>query len=91
MVKKITRSFLDTIILNASEFMDQNILSTNEACSFGMTDIELLIESEAFPSDVKIRHFDHTIQSDFIAPTWVVFPEYPFLLRLKYPLTGVVA
>ena len=59
----------------------------NEACSFGMTDIELLIESEAFPSDTKIRHFDHTVQSDFTCPTWVALTKYPFLLRLKYPFT----
>ena len=43
-----------------------------------MTDIELLIESEAFPSDTKIRHFDHTIQSDFTCPTWVALTKYPF-------------
>ena len=55
----------------------------NEACSFGMTDIELLIESEAFPSDTKIRHFDHTVQSNFISPGWVAFPKYPFLLRFN--------
>ena len=88
MVKMV--NFLDSVVPHATEFMAQNIPFAKQFCSFGIDDVDRLRRSNVFPPGTEIRCYDFTIRPDFISPVWVAFPEYPFLLGLKYPFTGII-
>ena len=84
-------SFFSTIVPHSSEFMAQNIPCANQCFSFGILDIEGMRKSKDFPSSTEIRGFDFPLRPDFISPVQIDFPEYPFLLGMKYPFTELVA
>ena len=83
-------NFLNSIIPHATEFMAQNIPFARYYNSLGMEDIDRYRKSNIFPPDAEIRGYDFYFCPDFISPVWVAFPEYPFLLGLKFPFTEIV-
>ena len=83
-------NFFNSIVPNATEFMAQNISFAKYYCSLNMEDIDRYRKNNIFPDGAEIRDCDFYFRADFISPTWVAFPEYPFLLDLKFPFTGVV-
>ena len=89
-IVKNDSSFLNSIVPNAIEFMAQNIPFAKQFYSFGINDLERLRKSNVFPPGTEIRGYNFTIRPDLISPVWVEFPEYPFLLGLKYPFTRVI-
>ena len=83
-------NFFTSIVPHATEFMAQNIPFARYYCSLTMEDIDRYRKSNIFPADAEIRGRDFYFRPDFISPVWVAFPEYPFLLGLKFPFTGVI-
>ena len=83
-------NFFTSIVPHATEFMAQNIPFARYYCSLRIEDIDRYRKSNIFPTGAEIRDCDFYFCPDFISPTWVAFPEYPFLLGLKFPFTGVV-
>ena len=81
-------SHKNILALPEDDFINQGIISHEETCSFGDNDIESLRLGGAFPSEAVFRPFDPLIQPDFVSPTWVCFPEYPFSMGLKYHFLG---
>ena len=79
----------NSIVPHATEFMAQNIPFAKYYCSLNMEDIDHR-KNNIFPEGAEIRDCDFYFRPDFISPTWVAFPEYPFLLGLKFLFTGVV-
>ena len=55
-----------------------------------MEDIDRYWKSDIFPTGAEIRGCDFYFRPDFISPVWVAFPEYPFLLGLKFPFSGII-
>ena len=83
-------NFLASIVPHATEFMAQNIPFARYYCSLTREDIDRFRKNNIFPDDAEFRDCDFYFRPDFISPTWVAFPEYPFLLGLRFPFTGVV-
>ena len=83
-------NFLNSIVPQATEFMAQNIPFAKHYCSFGIEDIDRFRKSDIFPPGTEIRGYDFFFRPDFISPVWVAFPEYPFLLGLKFTFTGII-
>lgn len=83
--KKIARSRVSITAPSDNDFINQKILTYNETWSFDYEDIGSLRANEAFPTDTIFKPYDASIQLDFVSPSWVCFPEYPFSLGFRYP------
>lgn len=65
------------------EFIDQQLITNPEPCTFRDSDIEKLKGS--FPPSTVFHPYDPSIQADFSSKKWVCFPAYPFSIGIKYP------
>lgn len=85
MFKKSIRSRFNIILVLDEDFKDYKILSYEETCTFNDNDIEVVISAGTFHTDTIFRDFNAWIQPDFVSPSLVCFPEYPFTIGLSYP------
>ena len=90
MGKKIVHSCASITAPPENDLFDQGLLARDEVCSFNDDDMQYLKTNGTFPSDTILRSFDLSVQPDFVSPSWVCFPKYPFSLGLKYPFSGII-